>query len=174
MVGRERQQQITRHDVVAEFVDVADDLRQRHRFKFCDDPQFTPELLEYERAPQAATTLCVWVRAMKFYKEYAKAALVPKRQLEKSMAKVKEEQAKLQALQDFVANTPPRSSSEAVELSDEAEGEEDGEEEDDDTTISRFVCDPRGDYYDLLDPTLFRLMEEADILGRQVRRSVKL
>ena len=69
--------------------------------KYYDDPQFTPE--EVQRQSVAAKSPCLWVRAMKTYDEVAKVVEPKKQLLAESMAKLQEEQSRLQAIQDELA-----------------------------------------------------------------------
>ena len=69
--------------------------------KYYEDPQFTPEAVE--RQSHACTSLCMWVRAMKVYDEVAKVVEPKKQILAESMAKLQDEQSKLQKIQDELA-----------------------------------------------------------------------
>ena len=69
--------------------------------KYYDDPQFTPEAVE--RQSVAAKSLCQWVRAMKVYDEVAKVVEPKKQLLAESMAKLQDEQGRLQKIQDELA-----------------------------------------------------------------------
>jgi len=68
---------------------------------YYDDPEFAPEVVS--KVSKAATSLCMWVRAMKVYDEVAKVVEPKRQQLAKSTAMLEAEKAKLKKVQDELA-----------------------------------------------------------------------
>ena len=103
---------------------------------YYDDPEFQPEVVA--KVSKAATSLCMWVRAMKVYDEVAKV-VEPKRQaLASSTAMLEAEKAKLKKVQDelsaVIANVE-----QLQKTCDEAVAEKQRLEEAADTTSKRLV-----------------------------------
>jgi len=68
---------------------------------YYDDPEFAPEVVS--KVSKAATSLCMWVRAMKVYDEVAKVVEPKRQQLASSTAMLESEKAKLKKVQDELA-----------------------------------------------------------------------
>jgi len=68
---------------------------------YYDDPEFQPEVVA--KVSKAATSLCMWARAMKVYDEVAKVVEPKRKQLSEATAMLESEKAKLKKVQDELA-----------------------------------------------------------------------